>query len=554
MYQIFCDGYPIYDPRDEDYIVNAPKCKLKVNTVGEASFSVFATHPYYGIMQKLKSVFEIRQDGEPIFRGRMTDDTKDFNNILMVDLEGALAYFNDSQVRPYKFPEDFVNSSGYLAAANSGNVVEFFLKWLIDNHNSRVQPFQRFKLGKVTVKDPNNYITRSDSDYKSTWEILKTKLFESALGGYLCIRYEPDGNYIDYLKDFELTNQQHIVYGENLLDIVSESDATATYSAMIPQGKKLKEIDSKLESDSRLSVSGLPDGNITNDLVKSDDAIYSKSAVDRFGWICAPVSETTWEDITLVGNLKTRAVEAFTDIVKFLNTLTIKAVDLHFSDKEIESFRMYRYTVVESSPHNHQGQYILSELDIDLLNPQNTMFTLGNTTLSLTDVNKQSNKNQSEKIDIILSQTEKEATDLSDVQSGLSNVQTGLSDVKSELSEVQKDVENLSSDTGWVDLTLREGITVGSEIGYLKGKLKNGILYIKGDVTGIAANETYIADIPSELLPAGLSENTRFVGVYNTAYLCILNLKNTGELYVTANSTDAWDSTLNVTLNTTICV
>lgn len=533
MYQILCDGYPIYDPRDEEYVVNNPKCKLKVNTVGEASFSVFATHPYYGEMQKLKSVFEIRQDGEPIFRGRMTDDTRDFNNVLMVDLEGALAYFNDSIVRPYSFPEDFTNNSGYNAAVSSGNVIEFFLKWLIDNHNSQVQPFQQFRLGRVTVKDPNNYLSRSDTEYKNTWEVLKSKLFESALGGYLCIRYENDGNYIDYLKDFDLTNEQHIVYGENLLDIVSESDATATYSAMIPLGKKLSEISESNTSDARLSLSGLANGDVTSDLVKDGDTIYSRSAVNRFGWIYAPVSDTTWEDVTIAENLKTRAVEAFTDIVKFLNTITIKAVDLHFSDKEVESFRMYRYTVVESAPHDHRGQYVLSELDIDLFNPQNTVFVLGNTSLSLTDVNKQSNKNQTEKMDILLSQTEK----------GAGNI-----------SEIQKAVESLSSDTGWIDLVLQEGISVGSEMGYLQGKLKNGILYIKGDVVGVSANDAYIADVPAKLLPAGLSENTRFVGVYDMGFLCSFNLKNTGQLYVTANSTEAWNNALNVTLNTTICV
>ena len=96
MYQILCDGYVLYDPRDDDLIVNSPKCKLEVNTVGEASFSIYATHKYYGHLQKLKSVFEILQDGNTIFRGRMTDDTRDFNNIKAVDLEGVMAYFNDS--------------------------------------------------------------------------------------------------------------------------------------------------------------------------------------------------------------------------------------------------------------------------------------------------------------------------------------------------------------------------------------------------------------------------------------------------------------------------
>lgn len=567
MYQIFCDDYPIYDPRDGELIVDSPKCKLKANTVGEASFSVFATHPYYSKMQKLKSVFEIRQDGTPIFRGRMTDDSKDFNNIKSIDIEGVLAYLNDSVIRPYNFPEDFLSDSGYKAAAASGNVVEFFLGWLINQHNSQVQPFQKFKLGKVTVADPNNYVARSDSDYKSTWEIVQSKLFNSALGGYLCVRYEEDGNYIDYLADFELTNVQHIVYGENLLDIISESDATATYSAMIPLGAKMNEINEESEDDSRLSIAGLPDGKITDDLMKSGDTIYSISAVERFGWIYAPVSETTWEDVTLAENLKTKSVEAFTDIVKFLNTITIKAVDLHFSDAEIESFRMYRYTVVESMPHDHHGEYPLSELDIDLLNPQNTIFVLGFEKLSLTDINNKVNKNTSDRIDIISSTTGKEAADISEIKETVNTLSQETADMPeiretirnllngtANLPEIEETVNSLSSDTGWINLDLENGISVGTEFGYLKARLKNDVLYIKGDIMGMSANISCVARVPEELIPENLSVSFRFVANYSSFYFCTVVLTPQGELLVISNSFGEWDGNENISINVSTCV
>lgn len=402
MYQIKCDGYVLYDPRDDDLIVNSPKCKLEVNTVGEASFSIYATHKYYGHLQKLKSVFEILQDGNTIFRGRMTDDTRDFNNIKAVDLEGIMAYFNDSIIRPFKFPEDFLEDAAYVASENK---VEFFLNWLITQHNSQVQPFQRFKLGNVTVADPNNYISRSIEDYTKTWEVLKTRLFNSALSGYLCIRYEEDGNYIDYLEDFLLTNSQKIVFGENLLDLASESDASETYSAIIPLGKQKNEIDAESDDSSRLTIEELGDGEITSDIVKIGDTLYSKSAVDEYGWIYAPTSETTWEDVSEAANLQTKGIEWLTNTaVKLANTITIKAVDLHFSDKEIEAFRIYRYIDVESKPHDHDDRYKLTILDIDIQNPQNTVITLGDTQLSMTDINagiKQNVESKSEEIKVV---------------------------------------------------------------------------------------------------------------------------------------------------------
>jgi hypothetical protein len=128
MYQIRCDQYILYDPRHEKLKVNSPKCKLEVNTVGEASFTIYSNHPYYDRLQKMRSVFEIWQDNDIIFRGRMTNDSKDFDNIKLVDLEGVGAYFNDSVVRPFIFPEDHLDESDYNAAATSGNVVKYLLR------------------------------------------------------------------------------------------------------------------------------------------------------------------------------------------------------------------------------------------------------------------------------------------------------------------------------------------------------------------------------------------------------------------------------------------
>ena len=427
MYQIKCDQYVLDDTRDDELIVRNPKCKLEVNTVGEASFSIYATHPFYDRLQKLRSVFEISQDGQVIFRGRMTDDTVDFDNVKVVDLEGAMAYFNDSIIRPYIFPDCCGDNEGYIEASENGNVIEFFLGWLIEQHNSQVEEFQQFKLGKVTVSDPNNYLSRSSEDYSTTWETLKSKLFGSSLAGYLCIRYEDDGNYIDYLSDFELTNTQRIEYGENLLDIKTESDASATYSALIPLGAKQSEIEEESEDDSRLTIAGLSDRNINEDLVKSGDTIFSRSAVEKYGFIYAPTKETTWTDVTVADNLLTKGVEYMSNTAtKLKNKITITAIDLHFSDEEIATFRINRYTEVVSKPHGHNALYKLTKLDIDLHNPQNTKITLGEESLSLTDINSANKQNLSDTVASIKIQTTGQGADISEIQSTMMEQSTAV--------------------------------------------------------------------------------------------------------------------------------
>ncbi len=421
-YQVKCDGFPILDVRDDALILGSPKINLEVNTVGEGSFTIYRNHPYYSKLKKLKSVFEVSDDIGVIFRGRMTNNSYDFHNSKFVDLEGVMSYFNDSKVRPYSFPEDWLKNADYITAAESGNVIEFFLNWLIDQHNSQVEEFQRFKLGKVTVTDPNNYLSRADSNYPSTWEVLKSKLFGSALGGYLCIRYEADGNYIDYLSEFELTNTQEIEFGKNLLDLNTDSDATETYSAVIPIGATIEtettdEAGNTVTNKSTVKIYTIPDGDITDDIVKEGDMIYSKSAVAEYGLIIAPVKKTTWEDVTDANNLLTKSVNFLvTDGMMFSDTVEAAAVDLHFTDAQIQSFRIYRNVIVRSSPHGHSGIYLLPKLGLDLLNPQNTKITVGVTKRTLTDINGEKESDTIQRIESAEKDIEENRTQTTEVK------------------------------------------------------------------------------------------------------------------------------------------
>lgn len=431
-YQIKCDDFPIYDQRDDALTVSSPSVTLEINTVGGCTFTIHKNHPYYDKLMLKKSVFEVSDDIGVIFRGRMTENSADFYNSKSVDLEGAMAYFNDSVIRPFSFPEDFTENTEYVAAAESGNVIAFFLKWLINRHNEQVQPFQRFRLGNVTVTDPNNYLSRSNTAYASTWETLKSKLFNSALGGYLCVRYEADGNYIDYLSDFVLTNTQEIEYGKNLLDLKSKLSGDETYSAVIPIGAEI-EVESTDENGNvtktkkNLTIENLPDEDVTDDIVKSGDTLYSRSAVEAYGWIYAPVKDTTWKDVTDAANLRRKGVTALGGDLSLLNkTIDISFCDLHFTDKEIQTFRIYRNVRVTSAPHGHSGMYTLVKLRIDLASPQNTKISVGSSEKTLTDINSQKEAETVQRIETAEKDIEANRTQTSEVQNQVNTQATEL--------------------------------------------------------------------------------------------------------------------------------
>jgi hypothetical protein len=366
MYQLKYKDYILHDMRlaDEKLIIRDPSVKLAVSKAGEMSFTVDAEHPYLSNLRRMSGLVELLDGTFPIYRGRITTDTKDFYGAHKIETEGIMAALNDSIIKPFSFPEDFKDDDDYKAAAASGNVVDFFFRWILAQHNSQVSTEQQIKPGVCTVTDSNNYITRSASEYATAMSTISDKLIKSALGGYLLIRYADDGNYLDYYAALPLTNTQSVEFAENLLDLSSETDGTNIYTAILPEGKD------------GLTIEALSDGDLTDDLVKSGLTIYSKSGMATYGRITRHIK---WDDVTVAANLQTKAKAALADNgLSMPETITCKAVDLGWQDG-IQHFRVGRMTALFSTPHGYSASYPLMELAPDILDPGNTQITLGAT-------------------------------------------------------------------------------------------------------------------------------------------------------------------------------
>lgn len=366
MYQLKYKNYILYDPRlaDEKLIVRDPSVKLAVSKAGEMSFTLGADHPYLSNLRRMSGLVELLDGTFPIYRGRITSDIKDFYGAHKIATEGIMAALNDSIIPPFNFPEDFENDTAYKAAAASGNVVDFFFRWILGQHNSQVSAEQQIRPGVCTVTDPNNYITRSSKEYATAMSTISDKLIKSALGGYLLIRYEDDGNYLDYYAALPLTNTQSVEFAENLLDLSSETDGTNIYTAILPEGKD------------GLTIEALSNGDLTDDLVKSGLTIYSKSGVATYGRITRHIK---WDDVTVDTNLRAKAKASLADNgLSMPETITCKAVDLGWQDG-IQHFRVGRMTALFSTPHGYSASYPLMELAPDILDPGNTRITLGAT-------------------------------------------------------------------------------------------------------------------------------------------------------------------------------
>lgn len=528
MYRLKYEDYILYDPRlatpEDRLIIRDPKVHLAVDKAGEMSFLLQPEHPYVDKLRKMSGVVELTDGATPIYRGRITRDTIDFYGVHTVETEGLLACLNDSIIEPFAYPEDFTEDTGYQEAAASGNVVEYLFCWLLGQHNAQVSAEQQLKPGTCTVTDPNNYITRSSTDYQTTMEAVRSKLFGSSLGGHLLIRYEADGNYLDYYADLPLTNTQPVEFAANLLDLTTELDGTDIYTAILPLGKD------------DLTIAELPDTDLTDDLVKSGKVIYSKSGIAAHGRITRCIK---WDDVTIPANLQTKAKAALADNgLAMPETITVRAVDLGWQDA-VQHFRVGRMTLLASTPHGYRASYPLLELSPDILDPGNTQITMGATRATYTGTQIEEDRRRDEEtnrreenikedtrqqLDQVIRSTSQQITDLqrnvdSIILSALERyVETG--DFESYKEEVSTKLSVLTDQLS-IDIT----------------RITERIDDVDGDLQSKYSEITKAFRFTSEGLIIGESGNEILLRLDNDVLQFVRN--NTPELQITAEGVEA---------------
>ena len=362
MYKILCDNSILYHPLMEEYPLTAGKLQQEVNKAGTLTLTVPEENKHYSLPKLRTSIITLYDDDELLFRGIPFSPSRDLflNNELTV--VGELFFFNDSIQLAFK---EYV-----------GPVEQLFRK-AIEYHNLQVDSWKQFKVGRVTVKNDTatGDIVRSSDHAMNTWEFLQEK-FIKPLGGYLYIRHEKDGVYIDYLDDVNYQINQDVEQCINLIDAseVVNSDELAT--VLVPYGARIKDEEGN-ETDERISIESVNEGKIS---------IENTKAIAIYGRITKTV---TYDDITDPFNLK-KAAERDLAISVVSRTLEVKAADLGKAAKEsdvrVQSFRVGRKVNIKIDRMGINQRMLIKHLTLDLFAPENTTLQIGNTAKDFTSM------------------------------------------------------------------------------------------------------------------------------------------------------------------------
>lgn len=357
MYTIHVDGNLLFSTAqmDAEHTVLEPKLVLDVNGAGSLTFVIPPCNHLHGSIQRIKSVVIVRQDGDILFRGRVTSAERDIYGQDSIYCEGDLSFLMDSQSAPYTY---------------TGTVRGLFNK-LITEHNAQVDAGKRFTIGSVTAVDADEElpVEVECEEYWQTRREIQEKLLD-AYGGYLRTRTVGNVTYIDWLREYGGTNTQAIEFSVNLLDLQDKIDAADVFTILIPLGY----------ADTDDEGNPMPPVDITsvNGGVKY---IQDDDAVAMYGKIW---KAKTWPYEEDPAKLLEKGRE-YLRTGAAIETLTLNAIDMHFADGSIQRIGLGDKVHILSEPHGIDMTIICAQMDIDLLNPEYTTYTFGEPPKTLTE-------------------------------------------------------------------------------------------------------------------------------------------------------------------------
>ena len=362
MIQIYADGALAYDSRLEEYDLEGLRITTSLNKGGVAEIVMPSGHPAYSKYTGYKTVVEIYRDGVLRFRGRALYPTDDYNNTRTVVCEGELCFLQDGISRPHLYQD----------------TPQAIFEAVVAKFNAQVEAFKQFKLGAVTVTDPNDYVRLEIGEAETVLDTIN-KLLDRC-GGYIVFTTDDTGaRVINWLDTVGSTNSQTIEAGENLFDFSRTGANTDLATALVPYGAKDE------TTGERITIASVNNGL---------DYITDEAAVALRGTI---VKTATWDDVTEPQNLLNKARQYLNENKLFVTSLTLSALDLSYVDKNLESFKVGDMIRVISNAHGVDEDFQLTESTEDLMNPARSFITLGKEHRTLTGLDVAGdNKGQSE--------------------------------------------------------------------------------------------------------------------------------------------------------------
>lgn len=328
------------DSIDQALGLGSASLELKAGSAGLFTFTVLPNNVKYDQFHLLTDYVDVYRNEKLIFSGRVSSVKQSFNLTMKIEAQGLLTVLNDSIFRPI---------------THEGTLYQL-LNLIISSHNTQVETDKQITLGTVQIPDAACY--REYENYESSYSRLSDLV--DSFGGYLSIRKESNGLYLDWTRPTAQCSQT-IDFGENLIDVEKNSNTDDYISVLIPLGAQIEDEDTGVRS--RVTIESVNSGK---------DYIYLPNVDHKV------VAVKMWDDVTEPSNLLRKGQEwlELQGILK--TTIELTAIDLANVGYNVGHFKIGMTIGVTSAPHNLDGTpFECVTLSLNLLDPSDDQLSLG---------------------------------------------------------------------------------------------------------------------------------------------------------------------------------
>ncbi len=357
----------VYDPTrvEEGYVITAGSFVNRIDSAGEASFTIPPSHPLYNSLHKIKTHIVIKEDDKIVWYGRVFSTRRDFRNCKVITCEGAMAFLNDICLAPYRYyvenpKKGQPDEPDYIIQPKSK---KDHIDYIMDVYNTRCHASRKVSVGMSGIEFYVGEIIEGCDSYGTVLTELK-----NMVGDYnyhfvtSCVGSGRPNVSVNIEKLPTYTCTQKIEFGKNLLDFEEYINAESAYGCIIPLG----EGDTNCYDDNGLDP-------IESKVPLKDRAYYVSGNTTEYGRIDRVINFT---GLNRPSDLAAAAQKVFNlgggnPAIEF----TIKAVDLHMLDVDVAEFEVGYSVNVVSAPHNINKDFVITEISINMLQPDNNSYT-----------------------------------------------------------------------------------------------------------------------------------------------------------------------------------
>lgn len=343
---------------------SAGEITQSLNSIHEFTFTIPMTNTLYQKMVPFQSIIEVinLNDGDIEFTGRVLaiSNKMTANGFVQeVICEDFLSFLHDS-------------AQHFQKLRNGG--ARPYLSEILKVANSQVEQYKQIKLGNVTVNSRTNKPWRY-LGYETTWDTIRERIINN-IGGYLTLREEYNGFYLDWTSQVGESKKSPIQLGKNIKSASRDVDFDGLASQIMPIGADLENQGDTEEQGNDVTRAQLDIRKVNGGkLWLQDDEL-----VKQFGVIRKPV---IWTEIDNDKVLLARGKQYLRNQKIALAKWTVSVVERYLIDERYEKFKIGNRHPIINAPLSGVETLQILEKKIDILNPQSTELTIGSQSQAL---------------------------------------------------------------------------------------------------------------------------------------------------------------------------